>query len=83
MSKNGLGAAAVTHRAEKRYMGGMLVLSASTLISKVIGLLFKIPMMEIIGIEGMAYFSSAYHIYILLLTLSTAGLPVALSMMIW
>ncbi len=81
MSKNGLGAAAVTHRAEKRYMGGMLVLSASTLISKVIGLLFKIPMMEIIGIEGMAYFSSAYHIYILLLTLSTAGLPVALSMM--
>lgn len=59
----------------------MLLLSASTLISKIIGLVFKIPMLGLIGIEGMAYFSSAYHIYILLLTLSTAGLPVALSIM--
>lgn len=67
--------------AARRYMSGMLILSASTLISKVIGLVFKIPMMSLVGIEGMAYFSSAYHIYILLLTLSTAGLPVALSMM--
>ncbi len=81
MSKNELGSAALTRRAEKRYMGGMLLLSASTLISKVIGLVFKIPMLGLIGIEGMAYFSSAYHIYILLLTLSTAGLPVALSIM--
>ena len=62
-------------------MGGMLILSVSTLLCKVIGLLFKIPMLRIIGIEGMAYFSSAYHIYMLLLTMSTAGLPVALSMM--
>lgn len=76
-----LGGNAVRKKAEKRYMGGMLILSASTLICKVIGLLFKIPMLGLIGIEGMAYFSSAYHIYILLLTLSTAGLPVALSMM--
>ena len=68
-------------KAGKRYVGGMLILSASTLLCKVIGLLFKIPMLRIIGIEGMAYFSSAYHIYMLLLTMSTAGLPVALSMM--
>ncbi len=81
MGRYELGVNAVRKKAEKRYMGGMLILSASTLICKVIGLLFKIPMLGLIGIEGMAYFSSAYHIYILLLTLSTAGLPVALSMM--
>ena len=81
MSVNESGAAAVRKKAEKRYVGGMLILSVSTLICKVIGLLFKIPMLGLIGIEGMAYFSSAYHIYILLLTFSTSGLPVALSMM--
>lgn len=81
MSVNESGAAAVRKKAEKRYVGGMLILSVSTLICKIIGLLFKIPMLGLIGIEGMAYFSSAYHIYILLLTFSTSGLPVALSMM--
>jgi len=81
VSVNESGAAAVRKKAEKRYVGGMLILSVSTLICKVIGLLFKIPMLGLIGIEGMAYFSSAYHIYILLLTFSTSGLPVALSMM--
>lgn len=74
-------AAGASDGAARRYMSGMLILSVSTLISKVIGLVFKIPMLSLVGIEGMAYFSSAYHIYILLLTLSTAGLPVALSMM--
>ena len=81
MSVNESGAAAVRKKAEKRYVGGMLILSVSTLICKIIGLFFKIPMLGLIGIEGMAYFSSAYHIYILLLTFSTSGLPVALSMM--
>ena len=81
MSRYKLGGNTAVKKAGKRYMGGMLILSVSTLLCKVIGLLFKIPMLRIIGIEGMAYFSSAYHIYMLLLTMSTAGLPVALSMM--
>lgn len=81
MSRYELSGNTAVKKAGKRYMGGMLILSVSTLLCKVIGLLFKIPMLKIIGIEGMAYFSSAYHIYMLLLTMSTAGLPVALSMM--
>ncbi|MDY5860432.1 MAG: oligosaccharide flippase family protein, partial [Eubacteriales bacterium] len=81
MSRYELSGNTAVKKAGKRYVGGMLILSASTLLCKVIGLLFKIPMLRIIGIEGMAYFSSAYHIYMLLLTMSTAGLPVALSMM--
>ncbi len=67
---------------KRAFFGGVLLLSASTLICKVIGLLFKIPMLEYVGIDGMAYFSAAYNVYLLLNGLSIAGLPVAISILV-
>ncbi len=64
------------------FMSGVLVLSASTVIVKVIGLAYKIPMIAYLGAEGMGYFNSAYEIYAMLCVMATAGLPVALSLLI-
>lgn len=64
------------------FVSGVFVLSLSTLIVKIIGLAFKIPMLHLLGMEGMGYFNSAYEIYALLCVISTAGLPVALSILI-
>lgn len=64
------------------FMSGVLVLSLSTVIVKIIGLAYKIPMLSYLGVEGMGYFNSAYEIYALLCVISTAGLPVALSMLV-
>jgi len=64
------------------FYGGVLVLSLSTVIVKIVGLLYKIPMLSFLGAEGMGYFNSAYEIYALLCVVSTAGLPVALSMLV-
>ena len=66
----------------KGFMSGVLILSVSTLVVKIIGLAFKIPMLSFLGTEGMGYFNSAYEIYALLCVISTAGLPVALSMLV-
>lgn len=66
----------------KSFISGVFVLSLSTLIVKIMGLAFKIPMLSILGMEGMGYFNSAYEIYAVLCVISTAGLPVALSMLI-
>ena len=60
----------------------MLSLSASTVIVKIIGLLYKIPMLSLVGGEGMGYFNSAYEIYSLLCIISITGLPVATSVII-
>lgn len=46
------------------------------------GALFKLPLANIIGDQGMADFGVAYNIYSLLLIMSTAGLPVAMSRMV-
>ncbi len=64
------------------FISGVLVLTAANLISKVIGLVFKIPLTNMLGNEGMGYFNTAYQIYTWLYMVSTAGLPVALSLMI-
>ena len=66
----------------RSFISGVLLLSFSTVIVKIIGLAFKIPMLSFLGAEGMGYFNSAYEIYALLCIISTAGLPVALSMLV-
>ncbi|MBO5415802.1 MAG: polysaccharide biosynthesis protein [Clostridia bacterium] len=69
-------------KGESGFISGVLILSVSTFIVKLIGLAYKIPMIALLGAEGMGYFNSAYEIYALLCVISTAGLPVALSMLI-
>ena len=64
------------------FLSGVMILSLSTVIVKIIGLVYKIPMLRLLGSEGMGYFNSAYEIYALLCAISTAGLPVAMSVMI-
>ena len=68
-------------RNEKRpsFLGGAAVLAAAVAIVKLIGAVYKIPLGNIIGDEGKAHFTVAYNIYNLLLTISTAGLPLAIS----
>lgn len=69
--------------AERRlFFSGVVFLGASNIIVKVIGLFFKIPMSYTLGDVGMGYFSAAYQIYTWLYMLSTAGLPVAVSILI-
>ncbi len=67
---------------QKTFFSGVLLLTFSTVLVKLIGLFYKIPMLSYLGTEGMGYFNSAYEIYALFCVISTAGLPVALSVLI-
>ena len=69
-------------RKKESFVTGAAVLTASTVVIKILGAVFKIPLSNIIGKSAMGDFGVAYNIYALLLTLSTAGLPVALSRMV-
>ena len=59
-----------------------LPISAGILIVKLIGMFYKIPLTNVIGAQGNTDFANAYNIYVVLLTISTAGLPVALSKLV-
>ena len=67
---------------KQSFLHGAALLAAATAIVKVIGAFYKIPLNAIIGTKGFAYFNTAYNIYTVLLLVSTAGLPVAMSRMI-
>ena len=67
---------------KKKLFGGVMVLMPATLFTKLIGLFYKIPLIAIVGVSGMAYFLAAYHIYSLLFVLSATGLPTALSLQV-
>lgn len=55
------------------------ILAAAGLIVRIIGLIYRIPMTNIIGDEGMGYYSFAYEPYSVMLLLSYHGLPTAVS----
>ena len=67
---------------KQSFLYGTAMLAAATAIVKLIGALYKIPLNAIIGKQGFGYYSTAYEIYNVLLMISTAGLPVAMSRMI-
>ena len=61
---------------------GVSILSVAGILCKLLGLLFTVPLTRTIGSEGLGIYQSVYPTYNLLLTLSSAGLPVAVSRMV-
>ena len=70
------------HSTKKSFASSVAWLAASAAAVKIIGAFYKLPLVRMIGVGGMAYFLAAYHIYTLLFTVSSAGLPVAVSILV-
>lgn len=58
------------------------ILAIAGLITRVIGLIYKIPLQRTIGDEGMGYYGQAYEIYNIALLLSSYSIPVAVSKLV-
>lgn len=66
-------------RKQQSFQYGAIILLCSTLLVKVIGAIFKMPLSELIGTLGFGYFDSAYQLFTPIYTLAMAGLPIAIS----
>ena len=64
------------------YLYGTMVLAVGTVIVKLIGVFFKIPLTNILGGVGMSYFNVAYELYYPLYALFVSGVPVAVSKLV-
>lgn len=58
---------------------GTLILTLATIISKVIGFIYVIPFTALVGTQGNILFEYAYKPYAIMLSLSTMGIPLAIS----
>ena len=66
-------------RKQQSFQYGAMILLCSTMLVKIIGAIFKIPLSNLIGDLGFGYFSSAYDLFTPIYTLAMAGLPIAIS----
>ena len=55
------------------------VLAAASILSRIIGLLYRSPLTAIIGDEGNGYYGTAINIYTIVLMVSSFGVPAAIS----
>jgi len=64
---------------QQSIIGGVTVLGITGLICKLIAVLYRIPLAWLIGDQGLGTYQLVFPTYALLLTISSAGLPVAIS----
>lgn len=55
------------------------ILAAASIISRIIGMLYRLPVTNIIGDQGNSYYSAAYEVYNIILLISSYSLPLAVS----
>ena len=64
------------------FLKGTLALSISVIVTKIIGVGFKVPLSYLLGDSGMGYFNTAYAIYGFFYILCTAGVPKAMTLVL-
>ena len=58
---------------------GTFILTLATIISKILGFIYVIPFTYLVGTQGNILFEYAYKPYAIMLSLSTMGIPLAIS----
>lgn len=59
----------------KKFVKGSLILSVAALVAKLLSACFRIPLTNMIGDVGMAYFNYGYPIYTLFTAIAIVGIP--------
>ncbi len=71
----------MTEIKQKSFVKSAAILGIAGILVQVMGAIFRIPLANIIGDDGMGYYQTAYPIYVALLVFSTNGAPAAISKM--
>lgn len=67
---------------EKNLLVQGSILAIAGVITKIIGAVYRVPLVNIIGDEGMGYYNIAFQIYAIALTLTSYSLPLAVSKLV-
>ena len=64
---------------KQNYLQGAAILAAASIFVKIVGAIYKIPIFNVLDKAGTGVYQVSYSVYNFLLTISTAGIPAALS----
>ena len=58
------------------------ILAAAAVLTKIIGVVYRIPLTNILGDEGNGFYGYAYQVYAIALMISSFSLPTAVSKLV-
>lgn len=61
---------------------GAIILAVGSFSAKMIGALYRVPLLSLVGGKGMGFYQLIYPVYCLLLTLSATGIPSAVATLV-
>jgi len=64
---------------KERFIIQAIILAVAGFVSRILGLLYAVPLYHIIGEEGNGYYGTAYEIYNILLLITAFSMPTAIS----
>lgn len=64
------------------YAVSALVLAGAGMVSKILGAVYRIPLTNLLGAEGIGLYQLVFPVYALMLTLSSSGIPTAIARMV-
>lgn len=64
------------------YLKGALTISIGGFVSKLLGAVYRIPLIAILGGRGMGIYQMVYPLYCILLTVSASGIPTGLARLV-
>ena len=72
----------VSYLKKNNFIQGAFIATFGIVASKILGILYVVPFHDIIGEQGGALYGYAYNLYNLFLSISTIGLPLAVSKLV-
>ncbi len=69
-------------KSRSRFMSGAALIAVASVVAKLLGALYRVPLTNILGAEGMGMYQLVFPVFALFMTISTAGIPTALSRII-
>ncbi len=67
---------------KENFIKSAAILGVAGFIVKIIGAIYRIPLTNMIGTEGIGYYQPAYNVYNLLLVISLSGFPTAIAKLV-
>ncbi len=78
----GNGAHAAPGRRENGFLKGSVILAAGNFLAKAIGALYRVPLTNLLGSQGIGIYQMVFPVYCILLTFSSAGVPSAIAKLV-
>ncbi len=64
------------------FIKGAIIISLGGFISKLLGAVYRVPLTNILGSEGMGIYQMVYPLYCILLTVSASGIPTGIARLV-